>query len=407
MTSDWTPPPVVVAPKPAAAAPPPQQPPKRRRRRRTRSGGAEMAKPLDAGPGAAAAAAARLLADAWAGDRDHDGDGTPEALFAKRVAAAANAANGGKPLDANYGDRVAQAANDAAAWALAKYVREDASPASKECCLPACVCLAAALGDDPSRLSALDDAVLDLARDVCLKSACKQHNDVATAALACVAAACTAGPAPGFVERGAGGAVVASLVEACLAPDGSLLTPSAAAVAGEGLKALNAMARTDREAVCEAVFAAQELRPQLLHLCDVLFSCLHVGGPFQRTASDGLDALVELVGHLARHDQECLLWASPSRPALMERLVKLPIRYFSSSSGMNALFPTLAAACVGNDRVSAKAAEDVGLGAVADYVRGASSNKTAAEALRGRLPEAEWAAAAAYLDRVGDAGSLD
>ena len=215
------------------------------------------------------------------------------------------------------------------------------------------------------------------------------------------------GPAPGFVERGAGGAVVASLVEACLAPDGSLLTPSAAAVAGEGLKALNAMARTDREAVCEAVFAAQELRPQLLHLCDVLFSCLHVGGPFQRTASDGLDALVELVGHLARHDQECLLWASPSRPALMERLVKLPIRYFSSSSGMNALFPTLAAACVGNDRVSAKAAEDVGLGAVADYVRGASSNKTAAEALRGRLPEAEWAAAAAYLDRVGDAGSLD
>ena len=91
----------------------------------------------------------------------------------------------------------------------------------------------------------------------------------------------------------------------------------------------------------------------------------------------------------------------------MERLVKLPIRYFSSSSGMNALFPTLAAACVGNDRVSAKAAEDVGLGAVADYVRGASSNKTAAEALRGRLPEAEWAAAAAYLDRVGAAGSLD
>ena len=78
------------------------------------------------------------------------------------------------------------------------------------------------------------------------KSACKQHNDVATAALACVAAACTAGPAPGFVERGAGGAVVASLVEACLAPDGSLLTPSAAAVAGEGLKALNAMARTGK-----------------------------------------------------------------------------------------------------------------------------------------------------------------
>ena len=54
-----------------------------------------------------------------------------------------------------------------------------------------------------------------------------------------------------------------------------------------------------------------------------------------------------------------------------------------------------------------KAAEDAGLGAVADYVRGASTNRASAEALRGRLPEAEWAAAAAYLDRVGAAGSLD
>ena len=42
-----------------------------------------------------------------------------------------------------------------------------------------------------------------------------------------------------------------------------------------------------------------------------------------------------------------------------------------------------------------------------DYVRGASTNKASAEALRGRLPEAEWAAAAAYLDRVGAAGSLE
>ena len=192
------PPPVVVAPKPAAAAPPPQQPPKRRRRRRTRSGGAEMAKLLG-GPGRGGRPPRACWRTPGRRPRPRRRRHTGGAREAR--AAAANAANGGKPLDAVQ-SRVAGAANDAAAWALAKYVREDASPASKECCLPACVCLAAALGDDPSRLSALDDAVLDLARDVCLKSACKQHNDVATAALACVAAACTAGPAPGL-SRGA------------------------------------------------------------------------------------------------------------------------------------------------------------------------------------------------------------
>ena len=406
---DEPPPPVAAAPKPSPAQQTPQGPKRRRRRRRTGSVCSETAQPVDAGPGPAAARAARVLADAWAGDRPDDGEGDGIMLFARRVNAAASAANGGKPLDGSKRAAVAGAANDAAAWALSRYM-SDESRVAKECCLPACVCLAAALGDDPTRLAALEDAVLDLARDACLRAACRRHHDVATAALACVAAACRAGPAPGFVRRGAGGAVVAALVESCLAPDGApALSPSATSVAGEGLKALNAMARTDRAALGTKVFAAQELRPQLLHLCDALFETLAVAGSFQATASNGLDELVKLVGHLARHDQECLLWASPSRPALMGRLINLPIRYFSQPRAMDVLFPTLAAACVGNDRVAMVAAEDVSLGAVADYVRARidAPGDASAGALRERLPEAEWAAAAEYLDRVGDAGSLD
>ena len=93
----------------------------------------------------------------------------------------------------------------------------------------------------------------------------------------------------------------------------------------------------------------------------------------------------------------------------MGRLINLPIRYFSQPRAMDVLFPTLAAACVGNDRVAMVAAEDVSLGAVADYVRARidAPGDASAGALRERLPEAEWAAAAEYLDRVGDAGSLD
>ena len=130
---------------------------------------------------------------------------------------------------------------------------------------------------------------LDLARDVCLKSACKQHNDVATAALDCVAAACTGGTRRGVHSSpcAAGGAVVASCGRGVSrAGRLVLLTPSAAAVAGEGLVGSpNAMARTDREGGLHGGRARRKRRPQLLHLCDVLFETLHVGAPFQRTAS--------------------------------------------------------------------------------------------------------------------------
>ena len=107
--------------------------------------------------------------------------------------------------------------------------------------------------------------------------------------------------------------------------------------------------------------------------------------------------LVELVGHLARSRPGSRGgWASPSRPALMERLVKLPIRYFSSSSGMNALFPT-------RPRVRGPT---TALGQGRGRSRSRRGRRPAGRVLnrdggarcaRGRLPEAEWARRLRYL----------
>jgi len=212
-----------------------------------------------------------------------------------------------------------------------------------------------------------------------------------------------------------------------------------------GVDALNAVARFDRTALNDTVFAAGSHRPQLLHVLDRLFvdaleSSDDPSSPEQQDAGlqDNwreqaaltrakeacLDALVELVGHFALDNQECLQWGMASRITLLHRLVHLPFKYFSRPQHKDVLFPTLIACCFENDRNTAVAAEEMSVRVLADYVRihldvlnqasqkaknssNTSLKKPPQFGLRGRFPEHLWPRALAYFDRLCDAETLD
>ena len=272
-------------------------------------------------------------------------------------------------------------------------------------------------------VDALPDAVVHAA-------ASAATLDLAAAALALVAALAAADAAaePRALPRSffggdrAGGAVVAALVATCLAPDRGQAPAARAelAVATQGLRALNATARLDRDALNEQVFSTT-MRPQLLHLCDTLFQTLvDAAGDAPRrgagdaprglAADDCLDELVELVGHFALVNQECLQWGSASRVTLLRRLLQLPFKYFSRPRHVDVLFPTLVAGCLGNDVNAAVAADDISMRAVADYLKAQLAKRDDAPesvALRGRIPEPLWDRAAAYFDRLSNTATLD
>jgi hypothetical protein len=127
-------------------------------------------------------------------------------------------------------------------------------------------------------------------------------------------------------------------------------------------------------------------------------------------ADDCLDELVELVGHFALVNQECLQWGSASRVTLLRRLLQLPFKYFSRPRHVDVLFPTLVAGCLGNDVNAAVAADDISMRAVADYLKAQLAKRDDAPesvALRGRIPEPLWDRAAAYFDRLSNTATLD
>lgn len=226
-------------------------------------------------------------------------------------------------------------------------------------------------------------------------------------------------------EDGAGrhcaGAVVAALVAACLSstpPTNPRHQLGKWRLSLHGLRALNALARLERTRLDQAVFSNASTRPQLLHLFDHLFSQIEVveGDSDKRIIKEAcLDDLVELVGHFALHNQECLQWGPASRLTLLLRLVRLPFRYFSRTQHKDVLFPTLVASCFCNDRNSAVVAQELSLRVLADYVRASIDLRTtqsekaeeSTAGLKGRVPETLWPEAAAYFDRLCDADTLD
>lgn len=233
----------------------------------------------------------------------------------------------------------------------------------------------------------------------------------------------------------AAAAIVAALVATCLSPADA--APLARwRVALWGLRALNACARIDRTRLDATLFSSVSNRPQLLHLLDRLFAdCCDqtTTSEVAATRQTCLDHLIELVGHFALQNQECLQWGPASKVTLLHRLLQLPFKYFSRPHHKDILFPTLIAGCIDNDRNSLVAANELSMQVLADYVRGhlqghrsdddddddrdragdrrGGNPTTSAESrvagLAGRIPRHLWPRALAYFDRLANAETLD
>lgn len=195
---------------------------------------------------------------------------------------------------------------------------------------------------------------------------------------------------------------------------------------------LNALAALDLRRAQAALGEAPGAAAQTRHaLEDVLAACGEAAGnlavpppsPASRSSGAGgalvvpaLQALlvreaVVLVGHYALGhgaNQDSLHWGL-SPPTLLERLARLPVRYFTDAAGKAVLLPTLIAACAGSDANRAVVARELSGAVLAGFIADAVAHESsshggvgtggegalAAAQLRRRFPRDQWEAAAA------------